>query len=395
MRPYSITAEKFFETAHKIANLYGFAPAHQVIKQYRGVKKQKIQPHNKPDEKHLKHLSRFLRFYFEQSLHLGEHTPLFLFHSNIDQETRSVVTRSKKPDKTYFTLTVLGIEDAYAEALTLACTSHIFRACRSKNYRIRINSMGTSDDSKSYFSKLTKTLKKMQKNIHPECKKLLEEGKICEAHKSFYTDDQHGNISEHITPTLRLLSEKARQHFERVIEYLEANELPYELAPDIVELTQNGTHTAFEIDDEESPLYARGARYDQLPNYTYRRKTPALSVTIALPEKSQGTYQTKTRPTEPKIFFFHVGEKARLRSLHVVSKLYDAKIPVAHRLHHRRVADQLNEKSRSYPYVIVFGQEEAENNVICLRNTETNASRTIDIDDKNLKTISMVIQKGR
>ena len=393
MRPYSIPAEKFFDRAHKVASLYGFSPVNEAIKQRRHTKKIKISPYNRPTEKHLQHLSRLLRFYFEQSLHLGERTPLFLFHSNIDQKTKPVITASKKPDSTYFTLTVLGIEDPYAEALLLACTSHIFRVCKSKNYRIRINSMGTSDDSKNYFSKLSKTLKKVKRNIHPECKKLLDEGKICEAHTLLYSNDHHSNVAEYITPTLRLLSEKARQHFEHVIEYLEANHLDYELAPDIVELTQHGAHTTFEVHDEELSLHARGARYDQLPGYTYRRRTPATSITINLPEEVRGNYQTKVRPAAPKIFFFHVGEKARLQSLRVISKLYDARIPVAHRLHHRRVADQLDRESRQYPYRIIFGQEEVENNVICLRNAETNASRIISLNDEEMQAIKTFIRE--
>lgn len=392
MRSYSISGERFFDKACKVASFYGFAPADKILEHYKRTKRKKIPIHNQPEEKHLLHLSRLLQFYFERSLHLDKYTPLFLFHSNIDQNTRSAVTRSKKPDEIYFTLTVLGINDPYAEALLLACTSHIFRLFKSKNYRIRINSMGTNDDSKIFFSKLAKTLKKQQKNIHPECKKLLDAGRVCEAHTMLYNNDHHAEIAECIVPTLRLLSEKARQHFEQVIEYLEATRLPYELAPDVIELTKNSVHTAFEINDEDSPLYAHGARYDQLPQHLYRRRAPATSMTIILPEKTHGVYQPKKRQIKPKIFFFHAGEKARLQSLHILSKLYDANIPIAHQMHYTRVADQLHEGIRSYPYTIVFGQEELENNVICLRNTDTRASQIIDLDDKTPEMIKNFIK---
>ena len=392
MRPAPITAEKLFNKAHRIARLYGFVPANEVLKKYRRIKHEKISPYNKPSEKHLHHLATLLGFYFERSLHLGEYEPLFLFHSNIDKETKSAITASKKPAETYFTLTIIGIEESYAEALILSCTSHIFRTFKSQNYRIRINSMGTIEDSKIYFSKLAKTLRKAQRNIQPECKKLLTDNRLCEAHLLLYSDE-HTGITEYVTPTLRLLSEKARQHFEQVIEYLEAHRLPYELAPDIVELTRNGIHTAFEVNDEDLMLYARGARYDTLPYYVYRRKVPTVAITITLPEKTHGTHQPETQPRKPKIFFFHVGEKARLQSLHMISKLYDANIPVAHRLHCTRVADQLNEEARSYPYTIIFGQEEAENNVICIRKTDTRASRTISINDEELKSLKEFLKK--
>ncbi|MCY4577134.1 MAG: hypothetical protein OXB96_01715 [Candidatus Kaiserbacteria bacterium] len=392
MRSFTITPEKFFDKAHKIAGLYGFGPINEVFKDYRRMKRTKITMHKKPTEAHLQHLSLILRFYFERALHTYEYEPMFLFHSNVDKDTKSAVTRSKKPGDTYFTLTVVGVRDSYAEALLLSCASHIFRSLKSDAYRIRINSMGTADDSKLYFSKLAKTLRKVKKNIDPACQKLLGEDRVCEVHPRLYAPE-HVGVSEYITPTLRLLSEKARQHFERVIEYLEAHQLPYELAPDVVELTRYGIHTAFEINDEHSPLYARGARYDTLPYHLYRRKIPTTSITITLPEKAVGTHQPKSRPRKPKAFFFHTGETARLRSLGVISQLYEANIPVAHRLHYTRVADQLNDEARSYPYTIVFGQEEAENNVICIRKTDTRASRMVDLTEESLQTAREFLKK--
>ena len=392
MRSFTITPEKFFDKAYKIAGLYGFGPINEVFRDYRHIKRTRVTPHNKPNEKHLQHLSTILRFYFERSLHTYEYEPMFLFHSNIDKGTKSAITTSKKPGDTYFTLTVVGVRDPYAEALVLSCASHIFRSLKSDAYRIRINSMGTADDSKMYFSKLAKTLRKIRKNIHPDCQKLLDDSKICEAHSLLHHGD-HSGVAEYITPTLRLLSEKARQHFEQVIEYLEAHKLSYELAPDIVEATRYGIHTAFEINDETSPLYARGARYDTLPYHLYRRKIPAISITITLPEKAIGTHESKSRPNKPKAFFFHTGEKARLRSLGVISQLYDANIPVAHRLHYTRVADQLNDEARSYPYTIVFGQEEVENNMICIRKTDTKVSRMVDLNTGALQSAREFLKK--
>ena len=392
MRSFTITPEKFFDKAHKIAGFYGFGPVNEVFKDYKQMKRTKITAYKKPDDKHLQHLSVILRFYFERSLHTYEYEPMFLFHSNIDKETKSAITASKMPSDTYFTLTVVGVRDPYAEALLLACANHIFRALRSDAPLIRINSMGTADDSRLYFTKLAKTLRKVRRNIDPECQKLLREDKLCEAHPLLH-DTGHAGVSEYITPTLRLLSEKARQHFEHVIEYLEAHQLSYELAPDVIELTRYGVHTAFEINDENSPLYARGARYDTLPHHIYRRRIPTTSITITLPAKAAGNHESKARPKRPRAFFFHTGETARLRSLRVISQLYDANIPVAHRLHYVRVADQLNDEARSYPYTIVFGQEEAENNRVCIRKTDTKVSRMVDLTEESLESARDFLKK--
>ena len=392
MRSFTITPEKFFDKAYKIADLYGFAPVHEVFRGYRHLKRTRINRYNRPDDITLQHLATVLRFCFERSLHTYEYEPLFLFHSNIDKETKSTITSSKRLADTYFTLTVVGVTDPYAEALLLSCASHIFRSLKSEDHCIRLNSMGTADDSKAYFSKLSKTLRKVRKNIHPDCQKLLRENKLCEAHPLLH-HHEHTGVSEYITPTLRLLSEKARQHFERVIEYLEAHGLSYELAPDVVALPRHGVHTMFEIGDEYSSLYARGGRYDTLPHHLYRRRIPITSITITLPAKATGNHQSKARLKKPRAFFFHTGEKARLRSLSVISQLYDVDIPVAHRLHYTRVADQLNDEARSFPYTIVFGQEEVENNIICIRKTDTKASKMVDLTEESLLSAKEFLKK--
>ena len=382
MRFSDVTSENLFEKAYRVADFYGFESARTLVERYRGSKRKAIPTYNTMEERNLHNLTVLLQFFFERSIPITDE-PLCIFHSNIDRDTKSVLTNSKKPDETQFTLTVIGVENSYAEALILSCANHIFKDLKSKDHTIRINSMGTREDSKLYFSKLRKTVKKMRKNIQPECRVLLENERIVEAHPLLH-DSEQTNVAEYIVPTLRLLSDTAREHFEQIIEYLEAQGLPYELAPDLVEVPHHGVHTTFEIQSENSSLYARGGRYDTLPYHAYRRKVPVTSITITLPEKTTGTYRAKRKPKKPKVFLIHAGERARLRSLHVLSQLCNANIPVAHRLHCLRVSDQLTEETRKYPFTIVFGQEEAENDSVCVRKTDTRASSVVHLNEHTM-----------
>ena len=228
--------------------------------------------------------------------------------------------------------------------------------------------------------------------MHPECLKLVEGSRIAEAHRFLY-DENHTDIAEYIVPTLRLLSESARIHFEQVMEYLERHDLAYELAPDLIEETPNGVHTVFEMRADDAELYARGGRYDTLPFHLYRRKIPVTSVSISLPQKVSGTHTSKVEVKEPRAFFFHAGKKARMQSLSVLSKLCEMNIPVAHKLHCARVCDQLDGGGRTYPYTIIFGEEEAENNTICVRKSETRASSIVRIDDGALRTVRNALRR--
>ena len=391
MRFSDASSEKFFEIAYNAANLYGFRPAHLVFEKHKQQRSKKINSYNKVKDKDLNNLSSLLKFFLERDIRVTDE-PIFVFHSNIDKDTRSAITASKKPENAYFTLSIIGLEGPYAEALLLSCTNYIFNKLESKNQLVRINSMGSRDDSKEYFTRLKRTLKKMKKDIQPECKRLLDDAKIAEAHILLYGDDSN-DVSDYIVPTLRLLSDNARLHFEKLIEYIEEHGLSYELAPDLVEYTHYGAHTVFEMLSEDFPFYARGGRYDSLSYHMYRRNIPITSITITLPEKTTGTHTTKQQIDDPDIFFLHAGTKARLRSLHVLSQLCNENICVAHQLHQSRVCDQIDIQEKSYPYTIIFGQEEAENNVICLRKADTKISSTVDIH--SLKDIKKFLQKKK
>ena len=162
-RPVQISPEKLFDRAYRIAHLYGFRSASAVTGKYGKKKRMPIAVYKTPDESdHIRHLPSILSFYFERSLHTPA-TPLFILHSNIDRETKSVFGTPKKTSGACVTLTIIGVSDPYAEALMLSCVNRIFRELRSKSHHIRINSMGAKNDSKLYFSNLAKTLRKSEK----------------------------------------------------------------------------------------------------------------------------------------------------------------------------------------------------------------------------------------
>ena len=362
-----------------------------VVNEHRHISnKTKVNAYNQVTRPDLRNLSHILRYCFERSLHMRSE-PLFIFHSNIDRETRSILPRTRKPSDAHFTLTVIGIANPFAEALTLSCANHIFHSLKAKGAVIRINTMGTADDSKEYFMKLNRTIRRFRDGIHPACRQLIDRGQIVEAHPLLYSES-HARIAEQITQTLRILSDSARQHFERVLEYLDAHELQYKLAPELIEITRYGIHTVFEIADDSSPLRATGGRYDTFPYLMYRRRVPITSLTVTLPKKTVPAHIPVTEIRTPKIFFLHAGEKARLRSLFTLARLCEANIPVTQRLHCTRVAEQLTDHARSYPFTLVFGQEEVENDVVCLRRSDTRASTIIPLKQSLVRSVRNFIR---
>ena len=369
MCPINVSAEKLLQKASKVATLYGFTPINQLFDEYRGVKRKKVSASKSLSDKRLQHISLLVRFALEKQINV-QNEPLFVYHTNIDSNIKRVMTSSKKTDGAYFTLSILGIKGPYAEAFLLSCVHHIFLSLRSKGTNIRLNTMGTAKDAKAYFSQLKKTLKKYKSNLSQECIRLLNKEMYVEAHPLIYSED-HLGVYENLIPSLRHVSAAGNSHFEKIIEYLEQLNLTYEFANELVQDPMHGNHTVFEVCSNNTTLHATGGRHDSLAKSLYKTEIPVTSITITIPEQTVGNSTKNRRYPTPNIFLFHAGEKAQLRSLSVFTKLLHLNIPIAQQLHHPKVNDQLCGRRNSYRYIAVFGQEEADNDVVCLRNTET------------------------
>ena len=84
---------------------------------------------------------------------------------------------------------------------------------------------------------------------------------------------------------------------------------------------------------------------------------------------------------KPKIYFIQLGFEAKLKSLSVIELLRKAKIPIAQSLNKDSLATQLSTAERlNVPYTIIFGQKEAMEGTVIVRNMENRSQDTISIE---------------
>ena len=374
-----ITDIKLFDKASNVSQLYGFKPVDEVFLEFKGVKKTPVSVDNRKIKTEFNPLSNLVKFYIERKLHLTE-TPLFVYSSTIDRKTKPALSNSKKPQTAEFTLTAIGVDDPFVEAMLVSCATTIFNSLKSKKNTVRVNSMGNRANAKEYFSSLDKIIQKNKLILSPECLRAYKECPI-EAHPLIFCDDNHCDIAAQITPTLRLLSDPSKEHFYNLLEYLKSNNFEYELASELVEDVNYGNDSVFEITSEGTPLNARGGRYDSFVKQNFRRNIPVSSITISIPEKSKGTYVPKaTKKRKSKLFLVHSGENARYKSLNILSKLCEKNIQANHRLYYKRIDDQLGEDGRNHGFNIIFGQEESDIDALRFKNCTNNSSEVLPID---------------
>jgi histidyl-tRNA synthetase len=81
-------------------------------------------------------------------------------------------------------------------------------------------------------------------------------------------------------------------------------------------------------------------------------------------------------------FFVQLGLEAKLHSLKIIEMLRKAHIPMAQSLSKDSLGIQLGMAERlEVPYVIIFGQKEALENVVIVRNMKTHSQETVKVED--------------
>jgi histidyl-tRNA synthetase len=150
------------------------------------------------------------------------------------------------------------------------------------------------------------------------------------------------------------------------------------------------TRTVFEVieqggAEDGTPLtIAAGGRYDYLARQLGGKKdVPAIGFSIGVDRVVGSTWYKKLSPRiikKPKIYFIQLGADAKLKSLNVIEILRKAHIPVAQSLSKDNLGSQLAVAERlGVPYALIFGQKEALENSVIVRNMSNRSQDVIKL----------------
>jgi histidyl-tRNA synthetase len=176
------------------------------------------------------------------------------------------------------------------------------------------------------------------------------------------------------------------------LEFLDELELPYTLNPYLVRGLDYYTKTVFEIVETSENGTAMGTlvgggRYDNLAKILGGRDTPGcgsaggieriIELMKAKEEKAGGA----KKPEEAKIFLAQLGQMAKMKSMKLFEEFRTAKIPVAESFSKDSLKSQLRAADKmGAKWVLIFGQKEALENFITLRDMETGTQKEITLD---------------
>lgn len=294
-----------------------------------------------------------------------------------------------------------GDEDAIYDAQVILACYRIFEAMKIKQVILRLNTIGCKNCRPNYKKKLTdyykeKISKSKEKIICGDCERRLSQNplrlldcktKICE------------EVKKDAPVILNGLCSYCKSHFKAVLEYLEEIKIPYVIDNYLVRGLDYYSRTVFEFFADTSILkksgkgkdmgdlsniaLGGGGRYDYLVALLGGRDTPAVGGAIGLERVIEAAKFFNPIPlvkAKSQVFVIHIGDLAKKKSLGILEQLRLEGVNASETLGKESLRAQLKGADRSgAPFALIFGQKEALEDSIIIRDLQTGAQETVQL----------------
>src|SRR3989338_8457234 len=286
-----------------------------------------------------------------------------------------------------FGFEALGDKNPSIDGQIIQMSYDILKELSFKNITIEVNSIGDSE-CRPYFKKiLTSYFRSKKSSLCSDCQRRLKENPLrildCKEEKCQLIRAGAPQIIDH-------LCENCHGHFKQALEFLDELELPYTLNPYLVRGLDYYTKTVFEITENSDAGMAYGAlasggRYDNLVKLLGGRDTPACGVGIGVSRimdlMIEKEIKVDKKEESSQIFLAQLGQSAKRKSLKLFEEFRAAKIPVAESFSKDSLRAQLKTADKmGIKWVLIFGQKEALEDFITLRDMKSGVQEEIKLD---------------
>ncbi|MBI2551009.1 histidine--tRNA ligase [Candidatus Uhrbacteria bacterium] len=291
---------------------------------------------------------------------------------------------------------VLGVQDPVVDAQLILIATRLFQDLGIK-VSVQLNSIGTPESRQAYLTQLTAYFRTHRAKLSEEDKHRLQKNPLRLLDSK---DPQTIELLAAAPQILDWLDEDSKNHFMKVIEYLDEVQVPYVLNPHLVRGLDYYTHTVFEIwqegdaGDRAQNSLCGGGRYDRLVEVMGgERPAPACGFAFGIERAVRAMTESGSAPelrNRPKIFFAQLGDAARRVGLRVFEEFRKAHVLIAEASGKNALKSQLEAANKlGVAYALILGQKEVLDGTILVRDMESGAQETVDI----LKIVPMMEKK--
>ncbi len=277
-----------------------------------------------------------------------------------------------------------GVDEAIVDAQLIVIAHQIFKQL-GLDVKVEINSIGTSECRAAYLTELVAYFRTHRSKLSEDDKRRLQKNPLRILDSK---EEATRELLQGAPQILDWLDEKSKEHFMKVLEFLEEVEVPYVLNPYLVRGLDYYSHSVFEFvlaDDtgegSQSAL-GGGGRYDGLIELLGGRPTPGCGFALGL-ERMVRALEAKginlpERP-QPLVFFAQLGDASRRVGLKLFEEFRQAGIPMAEAFGKNALKGQLEVANKlGVELTLILGQKEVLDGTIIIREMESGAQEIVD-----------------
>lgn len=290
---------------------------------------------------------------------------------------------------------VFGSYEPIIDAQLILICKKIFEAL-GLDVAVQINSIGTPECRQAYLTELVAYFRQFRSKLPEDDKRRLQKNPLRLLDSK---DPVTMELFEGAPQILNWLDEKSKEHFMKVLEFLDEVEIPYVLNSHLVRGLDYYTHTVFEFvlasdtGEKAQSALCGGGRYDGLVQQIGGRPTPGCGFAIGVDRVARALAEKNINPPQfpqPKIFFAQLGDAARCAGLKLFEEFRKAGIPVGEAVGKNALKAQLEVANKlGVQLTLILGQKEVLDGTIIIRDMESGAQETIDMK----KVVSVVERK--
>ncbi len=390
----------FFEKAQEVSVYYGFKPIDTPIVENEEVFTSSIGIGTDIVDKEMytlktkggdhlamrpEHTAGTMRSYIENGMQSQPQPVLFYNYGPIFRHDKPQKGRYRQFWQ--FDMDALGSEKSILDALVIKTAWTILEEAGAKNLSVDINSIGDKECRTGYLKELVNYYKKNINALPTIDRERLKSNPLRILDSK---EEKTIEINQGAPDTLSHLCPACKKHFKEVLEYMEQMEIPYTLNKCLVRGLSYYTRTVFEImipneEDGKMITIASGGRYDYLGRQLGSKKDiPAVGSSIGVDRVVEASWFTNLSPRiikKPKMYFIQLGFDAKLKSLNIMEILRKAKVPIAQSISKDSLGAQLAiAEKMGVKHTIIFGQKEAIENSVIVRDMSTRSQETVPIN---------------
>lgn len=253
---------------------------------------------------------------------------------------------------------------------------------------VRINSLGSPEERARYKEELINYYRTKRSYLCEDCRQRLNKNPLrlldCK-------EDQCQPVKEEAPQIVDWLGSESKQHFVKVLEFLDELAIPYTLSHTLVRGLDYYSDTIFEffgVVEGEKTAYSLGGggRYDHLVEELGGKPTPAAGIglgvergILALKTLEHTTRSTLVKDGKVDIYFAQLGDDAKRRALKIINDLRSSGIRVAFNFFKNSLKSQLEiAHSLKVSHVLILGQKEVQDRAVIIRDMESGVQEIVD-----------------